>query len=57
MKGGGGKRKASLEASSGGVGDGGASIPSDGVDLCGGDGGGIKVKKFEGNKGTQLWKS
>ena len=33
MKGGGGKRKASLEASSGGVGDGGASIPSDGVDL------------------------
>ena len=50
MKGGDGMKKANFEALNIVVGGG-------GVDLGGGDGGGVKVQNFEGIKGTRLRKS
>ncbi|KAG5043091.1 chromo domain-containing protein LHP1-like [Glycine soja] len=50
MKGGGGMKKANFEALN-------VVVVGGGVDLGGGDGGGVKVQNFEGIKGTRLRKS
>jgi len=51
MKCGGGKRKVTSKAFNHVVVVG-SFVPSDGADLGVGDGGGVKVQNFEGNKGT-----